>query len=229
MRSFSSKKTHTPRDAEICMRILPFGERLFVPQVGPDVRMLGVVQRGLETGALAQLADGSYAQVNGDIVQPLNPAALRRRGARAGRACRGRKADRDRQAPPHDSVDLRGCLALRIRGACGLVDVVARVGACLTATLVRSWCDTGLPSLPAHRCPTPPAGLRDVSAEVLCHAAVKPALGLAAGLDTGVDEAGRGAMLGPCSAPTRSDSCSGVSTRSVPDRRDFARAALNCR
>ncbi len=73
MGSFDNKKTHTPRDAEICMRVLPFGERLFVPQVGPDVRLLGVVQRGLETGALARLADGSYAQVNGDIVQPLNP------------------------------------------------------------------------------------------------------------------------------------------------------------
>lgn len=73
MRSFNSKKTYAPRDAEICMRVLPFGERLFVPQVGPGARLLGVVQRGLETGALARLADGSYVQVNGDIVQPLNP------------------------------------------------------------------------------------------------------------------------------------------------------------
>ncbi len=58
------------------MRVLPFGERLFVPQVGPDVHLLGVVQGGLETGALARLADGSYAQVNGDIVQPLNPVQV---------------------------------------------------------------------------------------------------------------------------------------------------------
>lgn len=58
------------------MRVLPFGERQFVPRVGPDVRLLGVVQRGLETGALARLADGSYAQVNGDIVQPLNPVQV---------------------------------------------------------------------------------------------------------------------------------------------------------
>lgn len=71
------------------MRVLPFGERLFVQQVRADARVLGVVQRGLETGALARLADGSYAQVNGDIVQMLNPAqveaALRCAGLEPGR------------------------------------------------------------------------------------------------------------------------------------------------
>ena len=34
--------------------------------------MLGVVQRGMQIGALARLADGSYAQVNGDVVELLN-------------------------------------------------------------------------------------------------------------------------------------------------------------
>lgn len=72
MKLLSRKKAHAPRDADIQMRVLPFGERQFVPRVGPGVHLLGVVQRGLETGALARLPDGSYAQVNGDIVQPLN-------------------------------------------------------------------------------------------------------------------------------------------------------------
>ncbi|WP_157158247.1 hypothetical protein [Delftia sp. Cs1-4] len=76
MKNPSHRKAYAPRDADICMRVLPFGVRQFVPRVGPQVRLLGVVQRGLETGALALLPDGVYAQVNGDIVQPLNRAQV---------------------------------------------------------------------------------------------------------------------------------------------------------
>jgi hypothetical protein len=34
------------------------------------------VQEGLAIGALAQLEDGSYAQVNGDFVRPLNTSKV---------------------------------------------------------------------------------------------------------------------------------------------------------
>jgi len=61
---------------DVQMRVLPLGERHFVPRVSRNVRLLGVVRRGLETGALAWLPDGRYAQVNGDIVQPLDPVEV---------------------------------------------------------------------------------------------------------------------------------------------------------
>lgn len=38
--------------------------------------MLGTVQRGLQIGALALLADGTYAQVNGDVMEPLNTSRV---------------------------------------------------------------------------------------------------------------------------------------------------------
>jgi hypothetical protein len=40
------------------------------------MQMLGVVQRGMQIGAFARLADGSYAQVNGDVVEPLNKSRV---------------------------------------------------------------------------------------------------------------------------------------------------------
>lgn len=40
------------------------------------MQMLGTVQRGMQIGALARLADGSYAQVNGDVVEPLNKSRV---------------------------------------------------------------------------------------------------------------------------------------------------------
>ncbi|MBS0339088.1 MAG: hypothetical protein JSS56_01080 [Proteobacteria bacterium] len=39
-------------------------------------RMLGTVQRGMQIGALALLADGTYAQVNGDVIEPLNTSRV---------------------------------------------------------------------------------------------------------------------------------------------------------
>ncbi|OUL98316.1 hypothetical protein [Variovorax sp. JS1663] len=51
------------------------------------MQMLGTIQRGLQIGALVRLADGSYAQVNGDVVEPLSKsrvefALLAAKGAR---------------------------------------------------------------------------------------------------------------------------------------------------
>jgi hypothetical protein len=40
------------------------------------MNFLGTVQRGMQIGALASLADGGYAQVNGDIVEPLNKSRI---------------------------------------------------------------------------------------------------------------------------------------------------------
>jgi len=52
-----------------------------------NATMLGTVQDGLEIGALVQMEDGSYAQVNGDVVRVLNATrvehALRRAKALA--------------------------------------------------------------------------------------------------------------------------------------------------
>lgn len=44
----------------------------FVPRVPPGGVLLGVVERGMHIGALAKLQDGSFVQVNGDVIQPLN-------------------------------------------------------------------------------------------------------------------------------------------------------------
>ena len=41
-----------------------------------DMELLGTVQRGMQIGALARLPDGSYAQVNGDIMEPLNASRV---------------------------------------------------------------------------------------------------------------------------------------------------------
>lgn len=38
--------------------------------------MLGTVQRGMQIGALALLTDGTYAQVNGDVIEPLNASRV---------------------------------------------------------------------------------------------------------------------------------------------------------
>jgi hypothetical protein len=41
-------------------------------QASPNVKLLGTVQDGQAVGALVHLADGSYAQMNGDFVRPLS-------------------------------------------------------------------------------------------------------------------------------------------------------------
>ncbi|WP_077001335.1 hypothetical protein [Variovorax sp. KK3] len=40
------------------------------------MEMLGTVQRGMQIGALVRLADGSYAQVNGDVIEVLNKSKV---------------------------------------------------------------------------------------------------------------------------------------------------------
>jgi len=44
----------------------------FVPRTAANAEMLGVVERKMQIGALARLSEGSYVQVNGDVLQPLN-------------------------------------------------------------------------------------------------------------------------------------------------------------
>lgn len=45
-------------------------------QARDDMKMLGTVQRGMQIGALALLADGTYAQVNGDVIARLNTSRV---------------------------------------------------------------------------------------------------------------------------------------------------------
>ncbi len=44
---------------------------------GDELTLLGSVRRGARIGALAQQADGSYVQVNGDYLSPLNSRHIR--------------------------------------------------------------------------------------------------------------------------------------------------------
>lgn len=46
--------------------------RPFVPVEHEGYRYFGVVQNGLQIGALAQTKTGQYVQVNGSVIQPLN-------------------------------------------------------------------------------------------------------------------------------------------------------------
>jgi len=62
-------------------------------QARDGMRMLGTVQRGMQIGALALLPDGTYAQVNGDVVERLNTS-------RVLYAMRGKHAAAPRMARP---------------------------------------------------------------------------------------------------------------------------------
>ncbi len=48
----------------------------FFCQPRADIRLLGTVQDGMQIGALGQLPDGSYAQINGDMVRTLNTSRV---------------------------------------------------------------------------------------------------------------------------------------------------------
>ncbi|MGJ7495927.1 hypothetical protein ACSFA8_12670 [Variovorax sp. RT4R15] len=48
----------------------------FFCQPRAELRLLGTVQDGMQIGALAQLPDGAYAQVNGDLVRILNTSRV---------------------------------------------------------------------------------------------------------------------------------------------------------
>lgn len=49
-----------------------------------DMELLGVVQIGIQIGALARLPTGDYVQVNGDFISTLDTAQLRPGLVRAG-------------------------------------------------------------------------------------------------------------------------------------------------
>lgn len=61
-----------PFEGDLKMRVIGIGAQMFVPRLDPGTVILGVVQRGQETGALVRLADGQYLQVNGDVRQLLS-------------------------------------------------------------------------------------------------------------------------------------------------------------
>ena len=42
----------------------------------PDTRLIGTVQDGMQIGALAQLIDGRYLQINGDVHRILNSSRV---------------------------------------------------------------------------------------------------------------------------------------------------------
>lgn len=52
--------------------------RMFVLVEHKGFEYLGVIQRGMQVGALALKPDGGYAQVNGSFVQPLKHAEVER-------------------------------------------------------------------------------------------------------------------------------------------------------
>jgi hypothetical protein len=60
--------------AKLQIRLGPHGLRYAQP--GTQFKLLGTVQEGMAIGALALLEDGSYAQVNGDFVRPLNTSKV---------------------------------------------------------------------------------------------------------------------------------------------------------
>ena len=49
---------------------------VFTMAVHPGYQYLGRIQRGLEVGALALTPQGTYVQVNGSIVTPLNASRV---------------------------------------------------------------------------------------------------------------------------------------------------------
>jgi hypothetical protein len=66
---------------------------MFTIAVHPGYQYLGRIQRGLEVGALALTPQGTYVQVNGSIVTPLNAsrvtASLRKLMGRRGASLPG--------------------------------------------------------------------------------------------------------------------------------------------
>lgn len=64
------------RPPQRTLRITPTGGERFLPRLPPGATLLGTVQRGLQIGALVQLADRSYAQLNGDVLEHLNSSQV---------------------------------------------------------------------------------------------------------------------------------------------------------
>ena len=57
-----------------------------------DMQMIGTVQDGMQIGALGQKPDGSYLQVNGDMLRPLNTSKVEHALDKVTRNSRGAKA-----------------------------------------------------------------------------------------------------------------------------------------
>jgi hypothetical protein len=60
--------------SKLLIRLGKEGQRY--AQAEAPIKLLGTVQDGMAIGALAQLADGSYAQMNGDFLRPLNTSRV---------------------------------------------------------------------------------------------------------------------------------------------------------
>jgi len=83
------------------LRITPTGGERFLPRLPPGAHLLGTVQRGLQIGALVQLADRSYAQLNGDVLEHLNSSQVEHalRSALGSAHHRGARAAQQPAAP----------------------------------------------------------------------------------------------------------------------------------
>jgi hypothetical protein len=71
-------------------------------QLRDGVRLLGTVQDGMQIGALGQMPDGGYAQVNGDVVRKLNASRVEHALDRATGTRRGAMAPRPPPSRPDD-------------------------------------------------------------------------------------------------------------------------------
>lgn len=54
-----------------------WGRFTYARSAGDPLRLIGSIARGAQIGALAELAEGRYAQVNGDHVAPLSDSQVR--------------------------------------------------------------------------------------------------------------------------------------------------------
>lgn len=82
--------------------LLSDGYRRYMPRAPAGAELIGVVERGMQIGALARLPDGSFVQVNGDVVQPLNRSQVENalRTARPVRRSTGHPSSSVAPAPP---------------------------------------------------------------------------------------------------------------------------------
>ena len=54
-----------------------WGRFTYARSAGDPLRLLGSVARGAQIGALAELSEGRYVQVNGDHIAPLSDSQVR--------------------------------------------------------------------------------------------------------------------------------------------------------
>jgi hypothetical protein len=92
------KNTNIHRHHRTVVRLGTHANRFAIAQTG--LRILGSIQTGLEIGALAQLPDGTYLQVNGDTHRVLHTACIE---AAIARAVRRLAAQPETARPPDDA------------------------------------------------------------------------------------------------------------------------------